>query len=414
MVQIKAARGTQDILDKESMLWQWIEKEAAIIFHKAGYKEIRTPIFEATELFDRAVGEASDIVNKEMYTFLDKSDRSLTLRPEATAGIARAFVEHNLDRSSKPQKFWYRGPMFRYERPQAGRYRQFHQIGIEAIGSKAPYIDLEVIHLGLQLLSKLGLSHLVLYINSIGNNVSRQEYIQELSKFIANHASEICEDCQRRLKTNPLRCLDCKVKKDQIIYQEAPNIHDFFDEESKQIWQQLLAGLDSLDINYIVDHKLVRGLDYYSHCVFEIKTTSDKLGTQNTVLAGGRYDDLISKLGGNTSPAVGWALGQERLAQLLEDKVIKHKSLYILSDDGIKSHQLALQIRSETEFVVEYDYDGSKFKKQFEKALKQNYQWIVFYLEEERQTGLFKAKNLELNQEFSGLSYQALMDLIKS
>ncbi len=413
MAQIKAARGTQDILPTETRVWQLIENYAAEIFHSAGYQELRTPIFEATELFARSVGEGSDIVNKEMYTFLDKSERSLTLRPEATAGIARAFIEHHLEQKGKPQKLWYRGPMFRYERPQTGRYRQFHQIGIEAIGCKAPYIDLEVIDLGLQLLKKLGLEDLTLYINSIGNNISRQNYISKLTEFIQSHEASICDDCKRRLTTNPLRCLDCKSPDDQVLYKQAPNIHDFFDQESKDIWQEMLAGLKQLGIKYIVDQQLVRGLDYYSHCVFEIKSSSKELGTQNTVLAGGRYDELINNLGGAPNPAVGWALGQERLAQLLQIKISAANSLFILSDSAIDAHQLAIKLRGETNLTVEYDYENNKFKKQFEKALKKNYQWLVFYLIDERTSGRFKAKNLMQNKEFELDNYEALLTLIK-
>lgn len=411
---IKAARGTQDILGNQTLIWRWIEDIAIDIFSSAAYQEIRTPIFESTELFSRSVGEGSDIVNKEMYSFLDKSERSLTLRPEGTAGIVRAFIENNLDRESKPQKFWYQGPMFRYERPQTGRYRQFHQIGVEAIGAKAPYIDLEVISLGVELLQRLGLKDLTLYINSIGNSNSRQNYIKELSQFIKKFEEQICDDCKNRLIKNPLRCLDCKVPADQELYKSAPNIKDFLDEESIKIFDETLKGLDELKIKYQVDHSLVRGLDYYSHCVFEIKTESKELGTQNTVLAGGRYDDLVSNLGGSANPAVGWALGEERLVQLIGSQAIQKESLFIISDSSLEASKLAIQLRKDFDGLVELDYENSKFKKQFEKALKKNFDWALFYLEDERTQNLFKVKKLKENKEFNSLSYQDLIKLLES
>jgi len=288
MEKIISPRGTKDILAPESFLWQFIEAKAMEIFNLAGFEEIRTPIFEHTQLFSRAVGESSDIVNKEMYTFSDRSDRSITLRPEGTAGVVRAYIEHSMDRASRPQKLWYRGPMFRYERPQTGRYRQFHQIGIEAIGSESPYLDLELIKLAYDFLSSLGLENLSLAINSIGNAQSREAYKKELLSFLSEHQDHICEDCKRRMTQNPLRVLDCKVPEDQKLYENAPAIDSSLDEDSRLVFQKIKDGLEALKINYIVDPSLVRGLDYYSHCVFEFKTDDKVLGQQGTVLAGGR------------------------------------------------------------------------------------------------------------------------------
>jgi histidyl-tRNA synthetase len=406
---IKSPRGTQDILHPDSELWQRIESYAIKIFSKAGFKEIRTPIFESTELFDRAVGEDSDIVNKEMYTFNDRSDRSLTLRPEGTASIVRAYIEHAMDREGKPQKLWYRGPMFRYERPQTGRYRQFHQIGIEAIGAKAPYIDIELIQLGKQFLEELGLKDIKLYINSLGNQASRANYISALKSFLEDLQDSVCEDCQRRFQQNPLRCLDCKIPSDQELYKDAPKISSFLDEESKSIWDETLTALDQLGIEYLVDDNLVRGLDYYSHCVFEFKTQAKELGTQSTVLAGGRYDNLIKTLNGPDSPAVGWALGIERLALLIPEEETKTKKVFIISDDTLKAIELAKQLRTDSDYCIELDYENSKFKKQLEKAVKKNFDLVIFYLENERQLGKFKLKNLKENQEYSELSYQELL-----
>lgn len=413
MAKLKAPRGTQDILAQDARHWQLIESTASKIFQAAGFNEIRSPIFESTELFSRSVGEDSDIVNKEMYTFTDRSDRSLTLRPEATASIVRAYIEHALDRQGLPQKLWYRGPMFRYERPQTGRYRQFHQIGIEAIGAEAGQIDLEVIQLGITLLEQLGLGDLTLYINTLGNQASRQAYTQALKDFLGSVQEYVCEDCQRRYEQNPLRALDCKVPADQEIYQGAPSIHDYLDDESKEIWQQTLAGLEKLEIKYKIDPKLVRGLDYYSHCVFEIKSTSKELGAQNTVLAGGRYDKLIEDLGGKTTPAVGWALGIERLASLIPAAGLDG-GLFIISDDALAAQLLACKLRQDNkqELQVDFDYNASKFNKQLERAVKRGYDWALFYMSDERESGKYKIKNLRKSVEHEDLSYQDLVKIL--
>jgi len=413
---LKAARGTQDILGEDAAIWQYIEAQAIKIFSQAGFQELRSPIFEHTELFDRAVGQDSDIVNKEMYTFLDRSERSLTLRPEATASIVRAYLENNLDRLAKPQKLWYRGPMFRYERPQTGRYRQFHQIGIEAIGAPAPYIDIELIYLGSSLLQSLGLKDLKLHINSLGNANSRKTYTTALKDFLSGLQDKVCDDCKRRFEQNPLRCLDCKIPEDQALYTNAPKIVEFLDEEAKLIWQQVIEGLDKLGISYIVDLNLVRGLDYYSHCVFEIKTTDKELGSQSTVLAGGRYDSLVETLGGSPSPAVGWALGMERISLLAKpylSQLNKSKSIFIVSDQPAQAQQLAFQLRDKLkDYCIEYDFEASKVKKQLERASKRNADWAIFYLEEERQKATLKAKNLKNTLEHANLSIDEFCSLV--
>lgn len=397
MEKIISPRGTQDLLPPESRLWQFIENKAIEIFSLAGFEEIRTPIFEHSSLFSRAVGESSDIVNKEMYTFTDRSDRSITLRPEGTAGVARAFIEHNLDRNSKPQKFWYRGPMFRYERPQTGRYRQFHQIGLEALGLDAPFIDLEVIKLAHTFLYEIGIQNISLVINSIGNQASRNNYREKLTQFLLEHEANICDDCKRRMHQNPLRILDCKSPEDQELYKDAPSIHDSLDEESTEIWQTIQTGLTKLKISYTIDPHLVRGLDYYSHCVFEFKATDPGLAQQNTVLAGGRYDNLISELGGSTCPAIGWALGVERIAYLLgSDKLTMKSKIYIISDSAIDAALLAQDLRKDTHVITEYDFEQGKVTKQMNKALKREANYVVFYLEEERKSGKYSVKNLNV------------------
>lgn len=409
---VKAPRGTQDIFGNTSAIWQRIEATAIKLFNGAGFQEIRTPIFESSELFSRAVGESSDIVNKEMYTFNDRSERSLTLRPEGTAGVVRAFIENSFDREGLPAKLWYKGPMFRYERPQTGRYRQFHQIGIEAIGAKAPYIDLEIIKLGVNFMQDLGLEDLTLHINSLGNSSSREKYIAALKVFLKEHLDHVCEDCQRRFEQNPLRCLDCKVPEDQKIYQNAPTIINYLDDESQMIWQETQKGLTELGIKYQIDEKLVRGLDYYTHVVFELKTKSEKLAGQNTVLAGGRYDNLVKNLGGGDYASVGWALGIERIATLIEESVQATK-LFIISDSPIEALKLANRLRLETKNLsIELAYEESKFKKQLEKAVKRDFQWVLFYLSEERDSGLFKLKNLRENKEYDKLGYNQVLELL--
>lgn len=406
---IKAARGTQDIYGKDSALWQKIENTAIKIFSQAGFQELRTPIFESSDLFNRAVGESTDIVNKEMYTFTDRSDRSLTLRPEGTASIVRSFIENAFDREGLPAKLWYRGPMFRYERPQTGRYRQFHQIGIEAIGASAPYADLEVIKLGVNLMQELGLKDLSLNINSLGNAASRENYISALKKFLEGHLEDVCEDCQRRFEQNPLRCLDCKVPEDQKLYQNAPKISDYLDGESKEIWELTQRGLKELGIDFVHDEKLVRGLDYYSHVVFELKTNSDKLSGQNTVLAGGRYDSLVKTLGGGDHAACGWALGIERIATLIDNQIEEDK-VFIISDAPAEALKLADKLRQDTGKRIEFAFDQSKFKKQMDKAIKRGFSKLIFYLSEERESGLFKIKDLSKNEEFDKLDYQKLVE----
>jgi histidyl-tRNA synthetase len=419
MPKIKAVRGTKDILNETSKIWQWLELNAIQTLMEAGFDEIRTPIFESTSLFARAVGEDTDIVNKEMYTFNDRSDRSLTLRPEGTAAIVRAYLEHALDRSTKPCKLWYRGPMFRYERPQTGRYRQFQQIGVEVFGLPAPYIDLEVVALAIRFMKRIGLHDLTLHINSIANTNSRLKYRDALKEFLLQHKDEVCEDCVRRIETNPLRALDCKVPADQAIYKNAPQIEDYYDDESKTIWHDIKAGFDELGIKYIVDPRLVRGLDYYNHLVFEIKTTDPGLGQQSTVLAGGRYDGLVEKLGGSKTPAVGWALGLERLAYLIAAKELEPKSnaasLFIVSDDAIKAQQLAIVLREECKIKVEYEYEAStKIAKQITKADKRGANLVLFYLEDERAAKTFKIKNLKTGEEIKDLSIEAIIKLLKN
>ena len=316
MAKIQAIRGMNDILPDQSPLWRYLESIVERVAAQYAYSEIRLPIVEKTELFKRSIGEVTDIVEKEMYTFADRNDESLTLRPEGTAGCVRAAEEHGL-LYNQVQRLWYRGPMFRYEKPQKGRYRQFHQIGVETYGMAGADIDAEVIMLSARLWRELGMSQAVtLQLNSLGSNAARQRYKEALVDYLAGFREQLDEDSQRRLASNPLRILDSKEAATQAILADAPVLTDYLDEESREHFTTLCAHLDRAGIAYQINPRLVRGLDYYCKTVFEWVT--DQLGAQGTVCAGGRYDGLVQQLGGRPTPAVGFAMGVERLVLLLE------------------------------------------------------------------------------------------------
>ena len=367
---IKVQKGTKDILPQEVEQWHKLEKNALDIFTRYGYKEIRTPIFEATELFARGVGDTTDIVNKEMYTF-EKSDRSITLRPENTAGVVRSFIENGMARLSAPVKLWYKGPMFRYERPQAGRQRQFHQVGVEMFGIKEPTADAEVILLAVYYLKSLGLNDLEVEINSLGCPKCREEYKKRIKEVLKPEFDHLCEDCQNRYEKNPLRLLDCKVESCKEIFAK-PEIQrviqsDFICEECAQHYKEVKFYLDRLNIKYVENKLLVRGLDYYNRTVFEIK--SNNLGSQNAVCGGGRYDSLVRNLGGEDTPAVGWAMGMERLNSLLPEIEPEKLDGYIVSNSPADAFELAEELRAQG-LNIEFDLANKKFTKQLEKASK--------------------------------------------
>lgn len=371
MGSIQALRGTRDILPVEVGYWQQIESVARNILSKAAYQEIRTPLFEQTALFERGIGEATDVVGKEMYTFKDRGDRSITLRPEGTAGVVRAFIEHSLAAQGGVQRLWYTGPMFRYERPQAGRQRQFHQIGVEVLGSPSPRADAEVIAIAADMLQTLGLKNLHLNLNSIGNPEDRQHYRAALISYLTPFKGDLDPDSQDRLSRNPLRILDSKDERTQTILQSAPSILDNLSSDSKTRFEQVQQLLTSLGISYEINARLVRGLDYYTHTVFEIQ--SDNLGAQATVCAGGRYDGLVAQLGGPDTPAVGWAIGLERLILLLQQLqpgTAASVDFYLVSK-GEKAEAQALVLAHtlrQQGFAVELDLSGSAFGKQFKRA----------------------------------------------
>ncbi len=371
MSAIKALRGTRDILPDEVTSWQLVEAESRKILQRAAYQEIRTPIFEQTSLFERGIGEATDVVGKEMYTFQDRGDRSVTLRPEGTAGVVRSYIENKLHAQGGVQRLWYTGPMFRYERPQAGRQRQFHQLGVEVLGSADPRADVEVIAIATDLLRSLGLQNLHLALNSVGTSDDRQRYREALVAYLTPYKADLDADSQDRLTRNPLRILDSKDSKTQDIAKAAPSILDYLAPDSKRHFDQVQQLLTDLEIGYELNPCLVRGLDYYTHTAFEIQ--SDDLGAQATVCGGGRYDRLVAELGGPDTPAVGWALGLERLALLLQQRqtaTAQTVDLYLVSRGEQAEAQalLVAQRLRQAGYAAELDLSGSAFGKQFKRA----------------------------------------------
>ena len=395
---IKVQKGTKDILPQEVGQWHKLEKNALEIFTRYGYKEIRTPIFEATELFARGVGDTTDSVNKEMYTF-EKSDRSITLRPENTAGVVRSFIENGMARLSAPVKLWYKGPMFRYERPQAGRQRQFHQVGVEMFGIKEPTADAEAIMLAVDYLNSLGLNDLEVEINSLGCPKCREEYKNKIKEVLKPEFNNLCEDCQNRYEKNPLRLLDCKVESCKEIFAK-PEIQkviqsDFICEECAQHYSELKSYLDKLNIKYVENKLLVRGLDYYNRTVFEIK--SNNLGSQNAVCGGGRYDSLVRNLGGEDTPAVGWAMGMERLNSLLPEVEPEKLDGYIVSNSPADAFAFAQELRAKG-LNVEFDLANKKFTKQLEKASKVA-RYALILGEDEIKSNQVSVKNLATSEQ---------------
>lgn len=397
---INVIKGTKDILPQDAEAWQRLEEKALEVFSKYGYKEIRTPIFEATELFARGVGDTTDIVNKEMYTF-EKSDRSLTLRPENTAGVVRSFIENGMARLSAPVKLWYKGPMFRYERPQAGRQRQFHQVGVEMFGIKQPAADAEVILLAVNYLKSLGLNDLEVEINSLGCPTCREDYKSKIKEVLKPEFENLCEDCQNRYEKNPLRLLDCKVDSCKEIFAK-PEIQkviqsDFICEECAEHYRELKSYLDKMQVKYVENKLLVRGLDYYNRTVFEIK--SNNLGSQNAVCGGGRYDSLVRNLGGDDTPAVGWAMGMERLNSLLPTVEPKKLDAYIVSNSPAEAFAFAEELRAAGK-NVEFDLSNKKFTKQLEKAGKVA-DFALILGEDEIKNNTVSVKDLKTSQQIS-------------
>lgn len=384
----KAPRGTVDILPAQSGKWQELEQLLRTICANYNVKEMRTPIFEHTELFNRAVGDTTDVVSKEMYTFEDKKGRSMTLRPEGTAGIVRAYVENKLyGLPEKLQKIYYMGPMFRYERPQNGRQRQFHQFGVEMLGVESPYVDVECMLMAVTVVEALGLKNIQLHINSLGDQESRDAYREALQNHFQPVLNELCHDCQVRYEKNPLRILDCKVDKDHPMMKTAPQTIDYLSESAKAHFDKVCALLDDLEIDYVVDPNLVRGLDYYSHTVFEIISDDPKLGAGSTVGGGGRYNGLVEELGGPQTPGVGFAFGMERLMIALGDEPQEDEGLDVyIMPLGSEAKDLAMQIITMLRangFTCDMDQCDRGLKGQFKSADRYRAHFSMIIGEEE-------------------------------
>ena len=413
-MKLQKPKGTQDILPGDSAKWQYVENVARETFKKYNYGEIRTPMFEHYEVISRSVGDTTDIVTKEMYDFHDKGDRHITLRPEGTAPVVRSYVENKLfaPEVQKPVKVYYIGSMFRYERPQAGRLREFHQLGVECFGSKNPATDVETIAMAYQLFNTLGIKDVTLHLNSLGNTDSRLAYRQALIDYLTPMRESLSKDSQRRLEENPLRVLDSKEKEDKVAVENAPSILDYLDEESQTHFDEVRAMLDSLYIPYVIDTNMVRGLDYYNHTIFEFITTIDK--SELTICAGGRYDSLVEYFGGPETAGFGFGLGLERLLLVLDKQGIKlpvEESLdvYIAvlgSGANGKALELVQSIRYQG-FKAERDYLGRKIKAQFKSADTFKAKTVITLGESEVESGVVKVKNNATREEVT-VSFEEL------
>jgi len=396
-------KGTYDIYGKKSDEMQYFRKLAEALMNKYNVKYFETPIFESSDLYHRSVGETTDIVSKETYDFKDRGNRSLTLRPEGTAGIVRSFIENKLYAKSLPLKTWYMGPMFRYERPQAGRFRQFYQFGMEVFGSLNPMMDAEVISIAVNLFKILGLKGIKVNINTLGDRESRENYRNALIEYFKPHIDNLCNDCKNRFEKNPLRILDCKVDSDKDILKNVPKMIDFLNEESKNHFEKVKHYLDRIEIDYIVNSKIVRGLDYYTHTVFEIEADIEGFGSQNVLAAGGRYNNLVENIGGPKVPGVGFALGLERLLLALEKENIDiservNPEIYIISmNEDLKAFELANELRL-CGFNAEMDYNGRNIKSNFKAADKLGAKYIIIIGEEEAKSGVLTVKNNETKE----------------
>lgn len=399
-------KGTYDILPEEIGKWHALEKVIRNVSKIYNYKEIRTPIIENSELFHRGVGESTDIVTKETYDFVDRGKRSNTLRPEGTAGVVRSFVENKLYASNVPvQKMYYVGPMFRYERPQKGRYRQFQQFGAEAFGSTSAQLDAEIISYAVSVLKALKISDVTVHLNSIGDDASKVNYREALVEYLKPSVDTLCHDCQKRYKTNPLRILDCKIDKDTDVIQQAPKPLDYLTKEASAHFEELLGYLDAMKIEYEIDQNLVRGLDYYTNTVFEVKAHLDTLGAQNTICGGGRYNHLVSSLGGPEVPGVGFAFGLERLMFALEsiqfqgDPDYLHLYLMILGDEQKQDGMAMLNRCRLGGLFADIDFLDKNMKQKWKQAAILNARFVAIYGEDEQKQGKINVKDQETGKE---------------
>lgn len=399
----KAIKGTKDVLPAESYKNQYIEATCLSVAENFGYKEMRTPVFEHTELFQRGVGDTTDVVQKEMYTFDDKGGRSITLRPEGTAGAARAFLENGLSNEALPQKICYLTSCYRYEKPQAGRLREFHQFGIECFGATSPLADAEMISLAKQVFDELGVQKLHLELNSIGCPKCRADYHNALREYFKAHTNELCDTCNERLERNPMRILDCKSPVCKEISKNAPVVLDYLCDECKEHFEKVKSYLDAMNIGYIVNPQIVRGLDYYTKTVFEF--VSDEIGSQGTVCGGGRYDGLIEELGGQHTPSLGFGMGLERIQLVMEAQGCAFPEpnkldLFIVAmgeKAELKAVEIAKDMRSEG-FSVQYDLNSRSLRAQMKYADKVCAKYLVVIGEDEVNSGIAKLKDMQTGE----------------
>ncbi len=394
---IQAIRGMRDILPTQTTWWHRMEDQLLSVLKLYGYKEIRTPILEKTALFSRSIGEQTDIVSKEMYTFTDRDGSSLTMRPEGTASVVRAFVEHNLIRAEPVNRLFYMGPMFRHERPQKGRYRQFYQMGAELLGSADPAADVELMELMVRCISSVGLDDTSLHINSLGCSECRPAYREKLVEYLKKHEQRLCDDCKRRLETNPLRVLDCKKDACISVSQKAPHMMDFLCHDCSEHFETVRAGLSALDLQYELDHRMVRGLDYYGRTTFEL--IAKGLGAQNAVAAGGRYDGLVKQIGGPDVPAVGFASGLDRILLLLQEQLQQPKAMPVLflvthgNEAWLEGLKISAMLRRDG-FKVMTDVRRGSMKSQMKRADKDGARFVLIVGDDELSSGQVTVKDM--------------------
>lgn len=412
MQLIKAVRGTKDIIGEDAKKYMYISNTVQNLFENYGYNFAKTPIFEETDLFKRGIGEATDVVEKEMYTFKDRGDRSLTLRPENTASMVRCYLENSLYAKEDVSRFYYIGSMFRYERPQAGRQREFNQIGVEVFGEKSPILDAEVIAMGYNLLKQLGITDLEVKINSVGSKESRAIYREKLIEHFQSHIDDMCGDCKDRINRNPLRLLDCKVDSGKDYYKSAPSIIDYLFEDEKKHYEEVKKYLTIFGVKFTEDPTLVRGLDYYSSTVFEIVT--NKLGSQGTVLGGGRYDNLLKELGDKDIPAVGFAAGVERVMMLLEDYPKNNPDVYVawLGENTIEQAMNITENLRKNNLKVHIDFSSKGMKAHMKKADRLSVRYCVIIGEDELNKGAVLIKDF-LTREQKEIAFENIIKEIK-
>lgn len=407
-------KGCHDIYGVEAKKWQYVNKVIDDLMNRYNYDYIRTPIFESSEVFHRGVGETTDIVTKETYDFVDRGDRNMTLRPEGTAGVVRSYIENKMyGDPTQPVKLYYNGTMYRYERPQSGRDRELTQFGVEVLGCDNPMIDAEVISVPVNLFKTLGLQEIKVNINSLGDKESRDAYREALIKYFEPHIKDLCPDCQERLKKNPLRILDCKVDKDSDILKNAPITIDYLNEESKKRFEDVKKYLTLLEVDYEVDTRLVRGLDYYNHTVFEIEAKVDGFGSNNVLAGGGRYNGLVDLLGGPATPGIGFALGMGRLIMALDlekiDLPINNSldAFVMYVSESEKEYAISLtQYLRMNNYKVEMEYMGRGLKGQFKQADRLNSKYLIILNDEDLQNDMVKIKNNETKEEYEvGIDY---------